>query len=279
MDPENIPQRRSSTARSLNYVLKRFILRRPFLTAHLPELDLQFRVKTEDVVGRHIFKYHVHEPLLSAFLLRHLRLAPGDVVIDIGANIGWYSMLLQRTAPAGVDIFSFEPDPLNFELLTDNIALNGARQVEAVQQALAAEAGVQKLYRHDSNNLGRHSLLPLRDGAAIEVPTTTLDGFWEQRGLGTRCPRFIKIDVEGYELFALRGGDRVLSHCPELLCEFSPEYMRAGGVDPADLVDLLTGHGFRPHRIDSDGLAPADPAALADVDGVIDLFWRKEPVG
>lgn len=276
MKPESIPQRRSSTVRSLAYLVKRFLLRRPFLTARLPDLDLRFRVKTEDVVGRHIFKYHVHEPELSAFLMRHLTLSPGDVVIDIGANIGWYSMLLQRLAPEGVNIFSFEPDPLNFDLLSQNIELNGAHRVEAIQQALAAEDGTQMLYRHDSNNLGRHSLLQLQDGHAIEVQTTTLDHFWTDRGLGDRVPRFIKIDVEGYELFALRGADKVLQRCPALLCEFSPEYMRTGKIDPNDLVLLLTDHGFRPNRITPDGLVPTDPSALADVDQVIDLFWQKD---
>lgn len=263
----------------MNYLIRRFVLRQPFLTAHLTELDLRFRVKTEDVVGRHIYKYHIHEPRLTAFLMRRLTLSPGDVVIDIGANIGWYSVLLNRLAPEGVAVFSFEPDPLNFELLRRNIELNDTTRVEAIQQALAADEGIMTLYRHDSNNLGRHSLLQLQDGHTVEVQTTTLDHFWEIRGLGERTPRFIKIDVEGYELFALRGAERVLQRCPELLCEFSPEYMRKGGIDPADLVTLLTGHGFLPHLITDAGLEPTDPAALPDIDQVIDLFWHKEAAG
>jgi len=263
----------------MKYIFKRFFLRQPFLTADLTEYDLQFKVKTEDVVGRHIYKYHVHEPILTAFLMRRLTLSPGDVIIDIGANIGWYSMLLQRLAPVGVSIFSFEPDPLNFELLCKNIELNDATQVSPVQKALAADEGIMKLYQHDSNNFGRHSLIQLQDGQTVDVQTTTLDHFWESHDLGNRIPRFIKIDIEGYELFALRGADRVLQRCPELLCEFSPIYMRTGGIDPADLVALLTGHGFSPHLITTEGLKPINPAALPDIDTIIDLFWHKESAG
>lgn len=279
MNLPNIPQRDSSPLRSLAYLLNRWVLRRPFLVARLPEQQLRFKVKTEDVVGRHIYKYHVHEAALTAFLAKTLSFEPGDVAIDIGANIGWYSMLLDRLSPDGVDIFSFEPDPLNFELLTENIRLNDARRVVATQKALASAEGVMQLYRHDSSNLGRHSLLQMQDGTGIDVQTTTLDRFWAERELGERVPRFIKIDIEGYELHALRGAGDVLERCPAVLCEYSPEYMRQGGIDPADLVDLMIDHGFRARRVGHAGIEPMNADDLKRFDGVTDLFWQKPEGG
>lgn len=268
-------EQRSSSIRSLWYLVQRWILRRPFLVARSPALGLRFKVKTEDVVGRHLYKYQVHELLLSNFLLEYLKFEPGDVVLDIGANIGWYSMLLGQQVPEGVDIFAFEPDPLNFELLQHNLALNQMTRVTAIKKALAEEEGIKHLYRHASSNLGRHSLLQLQDGESIEVNTTSLDCFWDMQGLGSRMPRFIKIDIEGYELLALRGARKILERCPALLCEFSPDYMRRGGIDPADLVTLLTGHGFRPYVVTSSGLQPVDPDTLINVERVADFFWQK----
>jgi len=267
--------RRSSWLRSLSYLISRWLLRRPFLEGRVPELNLRFKVKTEDVVGRHIYKYQVHEPVLSQFLVDYLKFEPGDVVIDIGANVGWYSLLLARLAQDNAHVFAFEPDPLNFKLLEHNIRLNEVTQITAIQKALAADDGMQRLYQHDSNNLGRHSLLQLQDGNAVDVQTTSLDNFWNESGLGTRVPRFIKIDIEGYELVALRGAGEVLKRCPSILCEYSPDYMRQGGLDPADLINLLVGHGFEPHAITETGLAPVAADTLPTLTQVTDLFWQR----
>lgn len=273
------PTHRSSWLRSLSYLVNRWILRRPFLEARVSSPRLRFRVKTEDVVGRHIYKYQVHEPLLSRFLAYSLQFEPGDVVFDIGANIGWYSLLLASLMPDDADVFAFEPDPLNFELLEHNIELNGSSRIAAIPKALGAEEGIQRLYQHDSNNLGRHSLLQLQDGKSVEVPTTTLDRFWDERKLGERVPRFIKIDIEGYESVALSGAMKVLERCPALLCEFSPDYMRQGGIDPSELIDLLAGLGFEPHTIGESGLEPVSVDALVELTQVTDLFWqRRRPV-
>lgn len=275
MYPKSTPQRRPGGIRSLFYFLSRWIFHRPFLIAQSPDFDLKLKVKTEDVVGRHLYKYQIHEPALSAFLAAELKFEPGDVVIDIGANIGWYSLILQRLTPDGVSIFSFEPDPLNFQLLEHNLRLNSANKVTAVQKALATEDGEQTLYQHDNKNLGRHSLLPLQEGKSVKVATTSLDRFWNAQELGNRTPRFIKIDIEGYELLALRGANSILERCPAILCEYSPAYMRLGGIEPGDLVDLFTGHGFRPQEMGAKGMTSIDPASLPDLDRMTDLYWTK----
>ena len=276
MNTDKYPTKRSSILRSFAYLVNRWVLRKPFLTAELSELELRFRVKTEDVVGRHIYKYHAHEPDLTALLMTELRFEAGDVVFDIGANLGWYSVILDRMAVAGVDIFSFEPDPLNFELLSDNLRLNGASHVHAFQAAVAAKSGSMRLYQHNSNNLGRHSLLPLQDGAAVDVKTITLNQFWEQQKLANRIPRFIKVDIEGYELLALRGASDILPHCPTVLCEFSPAFMRTGDINPEELISLFIEHGFTARRLLERKLIPIEPDAIRQLEDVTDLLWQKK---
>jgi FkbM family methyltransferase len=273
--PPDAGSRDSAPWRGLAYLFNRWILQRPHLIAHIPALDLRFKVRARDVNGRHLYKYGRYEPELTRFLCRTLLLEPGDVVIDIGANMGWYSLLAERLASAPVDIFAFEPDPENFGLLTENLALNASALVTPVQQALAETTGELQLHKYKDTNLGRHSLLPINTGETVSVATVALDDFWASRGLGNRVPRFIKIDVEGYELPALRGARGVLARCPLILAEYSPTYMRAGGIRPGDLVEFLTSLGFQPFALKDDALEPVDAATLPDSDRHRDLFWAR----
>lgn len=264
-----------SALRSLAYLCNRWILRRSELLAEIPAFQLRFRVRTADVNGRHLYKYGVHEPELTRFLVDTLEVSAGDIILDVGANIGWYSLLVERLAQRAVDIIAFEPDPANFALLEGNLRLNQSRYVTAVPVALSASAGTAALHRYRESNLGRHSLLAVNDGDSVVVPTVSLDEFWQSRGFGDRVPRLIKMDIEGYELIALRGAARVLARCPLLIAEYSPQLMRAGGLDPAELVRLLSDAGFRPHAILPGGLREVDPVTLVGSDQQVNLAWTR----
>ena len=262
---------------SIKYVINRFILRRDTLTAPTPKYGLSLLVKTEDVVGRHLYKYGAHEPETTDFLRENLKLESGDVVFDIGGNIGWYSLILDRMAGEKKDvaIYSFEPDPTNFELLRENIKRNAAKHVTAVQAAVADSKGRMKLHLFGKANRGRHSLLAIHKGETIEINTVTLDGFWAQRELGDRVPRFIKMDIEGFELMALRGGLSVLANCPLVMLEYSPSYMKKAKLQPAELVDLMLEQGFKPHVLINSGLERVSPDELKNSDQHVDLFWKR----
>lgn len=264
-----------STLRAAAYLVQRWVLRRPFLNAAVPEYGLRLRVHTDDVIGRHLYKYQRYETDVTRTLLRTVRLEPGDVVLDVGANIGWYSLVLARAAPAGVDILAFEPDPDNFALLQANLAANAARCVTPIRAAAGPTANRERLYRYDHGNAGRHSLLPIHGGDSVDVETVRLDDTWDQQGFGDRPLKLIKIDVEGYELAALRGAPQLLARCHWLLGEFSPGFMRRGGVDPADLVSLLTGAGLVPHRIGADGLLPCTAGELLEQERQTNILWSR----
>jgi len=273
--PADPGSRGTTPLRELAYLFHRWILHRPHLIAEIPAFNLRFKVRTSDRNGRHLYKYRRHETGLTRFLCRNLRLEAGDVVIDIGANMGWYSLLIERLASARVDIFAFEPDPDNFGLLIENLALNASAMVTPVQEALAEMTGKSQLYKYRDSNLGRHSLLPINTGESVNVATVALDDFWQSRGLGNRVPRFIKIDVEGYELMALRGARGVLARCPLILAEYSPTYMRAGGIHPGSLIEYLTELGFLPFALRDDELEAVDPVTLRNSDTHRDLFWAR----
>lgn len=262
--------------RALKYIVKRFILRRESLIATTSHYGIELHVKTEDVIGRHLYKYGAHDPDSTSFLERFVTFERNDVVLDIGANIGWYSLILDRMAgDLDVDIFAFEPEPTNFSLLEENIARNGATHVTAMRTAVAESVGVRNLHLFKASNRGRHSLLPIHDGDAVLVDTVCLDEFWNRMRLGSRIPRFIKIDIEGYELVALRGASKVLARCPLVMLEYSPAYMSAASLQPGELLDLMLGHGFAAHRLESGRLNRVDKCELLTSDRHRDLFWMR----
>jgi FkbM family methyltransferase len=262
---------------AVKYFINRFVLRRQSLIAPATHFGLDLHVKTEDVVGRHLYKYGAHEPATTEFLEHFLKLEDGDVVVDIGANIGWYSLIFDRIAgERTVDVFAFEPDPVNFALLTKNISRNLATHVSAVQSAVADVTGNQTLYLYKKSNRGRHSMLAIHDGESVDVETVTLDEFWDSRSLGDRVPRFIKMDIEGFELMALSGATGVLSRCPMVMLEYSPGYMQAASLVPGDLLDLMLGLGFEAHALVEGKLQALDADTLRSSSGQVDIFWLRE---
>ncbi|MEM6809789.1 MAG: FkbM family methyltransferase [Pseudomonadota bacterium] len=263
-----------SAPRSLSYVLNRFVLRREYLTARAD--GLEFRVKTEDVVGRHLYKYGRHEPEMTAWLMQAVAPQDGDLIIDIGANIGWYAMhFAQLCKGTDARVLAFEPDPRNFGLLTENIGRNDADAVQPFQLALSDNDEGAALHQFGSNNLGRHSLLPINEGGSVSVATARLDDLLAQPDFANRRPRAVKMDIEGFELVALRGAPEMLARCPLVVFEYSPRYMRAGGIEPAALLHFMRGLGFAAQRLENGQAVAADIDTLATDDKHTDLIWTR----
>lgn len=264
------------TLRALAYLAQRHLLRRRHLTGRATEFQLSLRFKTADVMGRHIYKYGVYEEQISRFLLANLRLQPGEILLDVGANIGWYSLLLGRHLPAGVLVHGFEPDPDTFALYAGNLRLNGLEAVRAWPCALSDSPGRKTLYRYSDKNTGRNSLLPINQAGSVEIESLRLDEFVAREGLALERIRFVKIDVEGYESVVLRGMGDLLPRIPLILSEFSPRYMRRGGLDPAELLDLFRQAGFRPWLFAGEGLAATSYEALGDQTANTNILWLNE---
>jgi FkbM family methyltransferase len=259
------------------YLVQRFLLGRRFLYAQSDIRGLRFRVRASDVIGRHIYKYGSFDPHLTAYLDRTLKFEDGDLALDIGANIGWYSLLFDRLA-AGKDVtvLACEPDPGNCSLLNENIALNSAEAVQVCPAAVADTVGTATLFQHSDSNRGRHSLLPVNDGGSVEVRTVVMDDYLAEKGLAERTPRVIKIDVEGFELMVLKGADRVLRRCPLLIIEYSPYLLRAGGFRPGIVIDALLELGFTLQRLGEAGPEPVDIERLRSQKAQEDLICVRQ---
>jgi FkbM family methyltransferase len=168
---------------------------------------------------------------------------PGMTAVDVGANLGLYSLLLAQLVGAKGRVVSFEPDPDLFSLLRDNCAANGAR-VEARQVALGLSSDRMVLQRltlnSGDNHLGSTGRTAFR--RPLEVEVAAFDTLMP--GLG---PDFIKVDVQGWELKVLKGMTSTLrmSEHVQIYLEFWPEGLRRAGDSPADLFAFVRSLGLR----------------------------------
>jgi len=260
--------------RTLTYVVNRFAFRKSFLIAKSDRNDVKLRFKTEDVVGRHIYKRGDYEKHLSDFISDKINFENGDVALDIGANIGWYSLLLSRLMPEASIVYAFEPDPLNYELLSHNIRSNAARNVVPVNCAVSDKKEIKRLYRYSNNNLGRHSLLDINSANYVEVQANVLDDFLSEMRVDFSRIKFIKIDIEGYEYFALCGAKKAIHNVKFLISEFVPRHMKKGGVEPGLLIDLLVDAGLKPNVIINGKLMSVTKHDLLQKDAC-DIVWIR----
>ena len=257
--------------KALAYLVQRYLLRRRFLTARSRLFDATFKVVAADFIGRRLYKHGAYEAGTIQFLQRWLTLEPGDIVLDVGANIGWFAVFFDRLAPEGAEVFAFEPDPVNLGLLTHNLQANGCRKVTPVPLAVSDARRTARLYLYPDKNRGRHSMVPSEGREVVDVETTTLDEFLGDRA---RRVRFMKMDIEGHEYAALAGGREVLRHLPALLMEYSPGLYPAGG-GKEEILALLFGQGLLPHRIVDGALEPVERSWLASSALQMDLLWRR----
>ena len=169
---------------------------------------------------------------------------PGMLVVDAGANLGLYSLLLARLVGPKGRVVAFEPDPDLFALLRENCAANGATNVECHSVALGSSPERMLLHRPTLNSGDNH--LGSRGNAAfrssVEVEVATLDSLMP----GIR-PDFIKVDVQGWELKVLRGMEGTLRSAQNvgIFLEICPKWLRRAGERPEDLYRYVRGLGFR----------------------------------
>lgn len=128
--------------------------------------------------------------------------APGDAVLDLGAHLGYYTLLASLLVGRKGRVFSFEPNPQNAWYLRRHASLNGCRNVEVEESAVFDRAGDLRFQPGRGSGTGR-----VQDSGAMRVRAVRLDDFVEARGIR---PAVLKIDVEGSEGAVLQGGREML---------------------------------------------------------------------
>ena len=197
-------------------------------------------------------------------LLRRL-VEAGMAVADVGANVGYFTMLSAGLVGAQGVVHGFEPTPEVCSLLLRNVLANGFQNVQIHETALADYVGDAKFFYYP-NNSDENSLRQLTEDTSrvIDVKVTTLDALFADSS--TRLS-FVKIDVEGAELSVLKGARRLLaSHRPLVLFEVS-RHQEKYGVSGGDLAAFMKDFGYacytvgpqplKTYRYSADEIGPA----------------------
>jgi FkbM family methyltransferase len=227
----------SSLRRGIKRLLRRFVGERAYSTVHAISIARDIRAAT------------YAEPELE---LVPAAVAPGDTAIDIGANLGMYLPALSRAAGPTGHIYAFEPIPYTVMTLRRVLGLLRLRNVEVIAKGCAAGGGKARFSvpvqasgalmtgqahdgrRHDDDG---EDHVRWRATESVEVEVVALD---------EQLPRLdglslIKCDIEGAELFALRGAAGLIErHHPTVVCEINPSFLKGFGITVEELVAFFT---------------------------------------
>ncbi len=249
-------ERRLAELRIVAYDLRRHDRSQAWVYGHHMRLD-----PDDTMASPELSDTGTHEPFQTEFMLQQIR--PGDTVLDIGANIGYYTLLFARQVGPQGCVFAFEPDPRNFALLKLNVRQNGYTNVTLVQKAVAAQSGQLRLFRNPGDR-GDHRIYDSnerRESVAVEV--VTLDEFFaDHRGRIA----FAKMDIQGAEGAAIEGMKQVLSRNRDMriVMEFWARGLGMCGYDPEQFLRKLLQMGYHIQVIDekSQQILPLDIPVL-----------------
>ena len=199
-----------------------------------------------------ILNFGVFEMTETKLLLSFLN--PDSMVVDIGANTGWYSITLGRAVPQG-KVLAFEPIPQTLLGLRKNLALNGMENVHVFENGLSDEEKELVFYFHPRVSGATSARNLLEDDEKIEVHARVRrmdDVLAEEHRID-----LIKCDVEGAEIYALRGGLKTIRRTkPVLFVEMLRKWTAKYDYHPNEIMGLLAGAGYRCFAIDGGVLRP-----------------------
>ncbi len=209
-----------------------------FIVLHGPDYSREFETSTSTILKREL-----HE---------------GQVVLDIGANVGYYTCVLAQHVGSAGKVFAFEPGRNNLRMLRKTVKANGCTNVMVVDKAVSDTSGSADFFEHGAQSSIDHKQLSHLQ-AKDQVETITLDEYFspDQR------IDFIKLDIEGSEGKALRGMKRILSGNVTLIFEYFPGLLQKAGEDPRTLLQYLEGFGF--HFYDLESAMPDTAIGIDDL--------------
>ena len=202
--------------------------------------------QNNDGLALSIFK--IYEPNQTEIVKKYVH--EGDIVIDIGAHVGYYTLLMAQLVGENGKVYSFEPDPVNFQLLKKSVEINGFENVVLIQKAVSNITDKVKLFLGDNDSaINRIYDAKLGDAKeSIDVESIRIDEYFKEND---ELINFIKIDSEGSEVKIINGMKQFLSRNQELvmMTEFFPFLIKKSGDEPNQYLKLLEKSGFSLYNI------------------------------
>lgn len=230
----------------------------------------------QQYIDNFIYYWNCWDPNETWLLGKLLR--RGDVFLDIGANVGYFTLLASSLVGAQGKVCAVEACPPTAERLRQNLGLNSAQNVDVYEIAASDSPGTVRIGKLFEGNWGSNSI---RGGNSSletwEVPAVPIDDVIPE----SVCPAVVKMDIEGAELHALRGMRRILSgvNAPDVICEVTDAYLRETGGSSDDLYHLMEEYGYRGFSFERKRIAPVSPSELRAVSQMNVLFSKKSPPG
>jgi FkbM family methyltransferase len=225
-----------------DYLYRSLVVKELTLNVHGSKMIT--RVSNDDGVSYQLLFYRSGLEQYETKLFKKL-VTKGMTVIDVGANIGYYTLLSARLVGNNGKVYAFEPEPQNYALLVRNIELNDYKNVIPVNQAVSNKMGKAALFLN--REAGAHGMLPDRENiiGVTTVETVNLDEYFK----GREYPLdIIKIDVEGAELAVLKGMPNIIRKNDNLKIFtelFWPEGLQKSRFSPRQYWDKLVESGFK----------------------------------
>jgi len=184
----------------------------------------------------------IHEPLETAIVKKQIK--KGDVVLDIGANIGYYTLIFSRLVGKMGRVYAFEPDPCSYALLKKNVEINECSNVVLLQKAVSNKSVKIKLYLCEYNSMD-HRIYDSHDNRKfVEIDAIKLDDYFKNYH---KKINFIKMDIQGSEGVAVQGMSYLLkkNKTVKIITEFWPTALKKAKTQPKDFLNSLSKQGFK----------------------------------
>ena len=220
------------------WLLSRLALREKYLADELRNVKIDYGLKmdlkpSDNWTDMRVY-FNLKEPHIKRAISKYVK--EGDTLIDVGAHIGYFSLLMAYFGGPSCRLYSFEPNPEVFTRLVQNVRNNTYNErVITVSAALSDEMGTKTFFVDDAgSNLGTFKPANDRKGKWLEIDVTTLDNIISEYSLSNVS--FMKLDVEGAELSVLRGGKEFFKkNRPVIVCEVSSRQYKLFGHTVQDL--------------------------------------------
>lgn len=229
---------------------------------------MKLRTMRNNFVGLFAHVSGQYEPDLIEFM--ESRLSQNGVFVDVGANVGIYSLSAARVLSDRGAVVAIEAHPYIFKFLEKNLSDTNGPQIFALNVAAGHEAG-EIGFRYETGNSGS-SHVSETGGDSATVPVRKLDNILEELGIGKVS--YLKIDVEGFEHSVLRGAEDVLKENPDIVLqtEIDARHLRRYDLGPDSVVQFLRDRGFVPHILRRGEIVP-----VPDVSEICygDFIWAR----
>jgi FkbM family methyltransferase len=255
--------------RLLNFVFHRYFRHQRIFDEFVLRNGMSIHCNLWDEVQFDIWAHDAnYERPDSHYLLRHLQ--AGMVFFDVGANVGYYTLMAAPMVNRDGAVHAFEPMPDTFSALCANIQRNGLDWVKANRMIVSDSPGVKMIHAGPEDNAGQASveIVYRPEEKAQPVEAITLDDYVKQQQV--KRLDLVKIDVEGHELAVLHGMAGTLAALkPTLMVEVRESNLRQSGHRREEIYDFLGQQGYKPFRVKPDvSLEPI----LTPVDGRLIIF-------